>query len=268
MENKNVDLLAENKEVQGQQSDPIKHKLDRKLRFYGVIFGMMCVFIFGYYIGINEPYNSNMFSDKQVYLHGEIQTFRDSNGKKQGLIEKNGVLYVPIKDKGSFLNYRVEKDEQGNILLSDVTDLNSVNIDTTTLNGNRFTNEDIYKNTKTVFINWASWCSDCKSLFESMNENKAEIDKLKQNGVEFVGVPIDVDNIADINKIINENSVDFENILVDNDTRVVFQSNLTNIPSFVVVDNKGRIVGRQLELVTDSKKLLDWVNEIELCGDC
>lgn len=228
------------------------------------IFGCLTVYIF----------SSNIIEkdiDSILYIDGKQQVFRDENGYKLELIKYKNRIYMPITEQSLYLNYSIVEKEN-NFYLESFKKDNNLNIDTTTYNGSRFTNEDIFEYKYTIFFNWAYWCSDCKRVLEVLPEYLINFQK---EFIQFVGVPIyddekftkeEIEN--KIQKVVEENNVDFLNIHKNKYLEEHLQNNILNIPSFVVVDNVGRIVKIEEREDLDLNNLIQEIKDLIECNNC
>lgn len=201
-----------------------------------------------------------------VYLEGNKYTFRDSEGYRQEAIIKDDIIYLPLNEDSLFLDYSVDKIDDS-IILTEKIYPDYVDINTTTLDGILFTNENLFQYELTIFFNWTTWCPDCKAFISNLSSYQEQL--IEQN-IQFVGLPI-VDGEIDkdkIHKILEENGVDFINLVVTEDMKEQLQSNIENIPSVVIVDNKGKIVYNNEELNLLFETVFKDIESLDLCGEC
>lgn len=206
-----------------------------------------------------------------VYLDGKQQVLRDENGYKLGLIKYKNQTYIPITEQSLYLNYSLEKKED-NFYLKSFKKENNLDIDTVTYTGSRFTNEDIFEYKYTIFFNWAYWCSDCKKVLETLPDYLMIFQK---EFIQFVGIPI-YDNKEytkeeiekKIQKVLEEKNVDFLNIHKNKYLEEHLQDNILNIPSFVVVDNVGRIVKIEEREDLNLNNFIQEIKDLVECNNC
>ena len=246
-------------------------KLKRKLRYYFFVFLFLFLFLFAYMIGMKST-GEYSESSKIIYLENEPQVYRNKNGKRMKVIEKDNVTYIPISEVGTFLNYTVTENLDSITLSKFEKEEDSLIIDTKTLNGERFTNEDLYSYDYTIFLNWTTWCPDCKDFLKNYS---ILCEKLEDLNIQFVGIPIynkieksSEEENQEIQKIFNEYNIEFKNILVNKYLENNLQSNLLNIPSIVIVDKKGKIkdIDDTVDLNIDS--ILKKIEDLPICGEC
>lgn len=235
--------------------------------------------MFGFLMGIN--FNSeNRLIRSDIILNDDIQIIRDIDGRRLSMLKIGDVYYLPISEQGLYLGYNVdlcEKEDKVEVNLKAVglqEEPIQLDIDTIDIDGIRFTNEDIYSKNYTIFVNWASWCNDCKRFFKEYKEVKQEFE---DNNINVIGVPIfDKSNentyslgIERVRETMIEFGLnDFKNIIVDKGLENQLQTNMQNIPCFVVVDKKGRIVMIEESEDIVLKDLIESVKGLETCGEC
>lgn len=236
------------------------------------VFVCLCLMFLSFLIGFNIKSKDVIELDDNVYLNEEIQTFRTKDGHKLSVIEYDGNKYIPITDKGLFLGKSVEIEDR-NINIEDykIDEEIIIDIDTETIDGIHFSNENLYGYDYTLLLNWSVWCPDCDKLLDSI-VNK--VDWFEENRVQLVGIPFEdfsedgIDKVLDIKKKLKNKGLDFINIKLTTDLEDVFQSNIYNIPSVIVLDDKGRIKYRDDKVNILLEDLFNEINNISKCGDC
>ena len=211
-------------------------------------------------------FSSRSTEEVDIYLEGVKYTFRDNEGYRQNAIMKDNVVYLPLNENSLFLDYSVEKKDNS-IILTEKNYPDYVDINTITLDGYLFTNENLFEYDLTIFFNWTTWCPDCKRFLENLSGYQA---KLEEENIQFIGLPIS-ENEPDIEKIDNimlDNGVDFINLVVTDDMKEQLQSNIENIPSVVIVDNKGKIVYDNEGLNLLFETVFKDIESLDLCGEC
>ena len=243
-----------------------------------LVFGFLCGMLVGYFtlnmvkekeeVVAEEPIVNDV--KYSVIFNGEEQTFRDSDGHRVKVKEEDGVLYLPITEKGLFFDYDI-KVEGNEIIVSDYEKPSIVSFDTITLKGNRFTSESFYNYDYTLFLNWDTWCHDCMKLLEKMAENKEVFEKLNMQiiGVPYISADTNLFELdAEVEKIMNEKGISFVNILTTTEIENLVQTNLTNIPTIVIVDNKGRVLTKNTDVEIDLSALLENIHTFDICSSC
>ena len=236
------------------------------------VFVCLCLMFLSFVIGFNIKSEDVIEVDDNVYLNEEIQTFRTKDGHKLSVIEYDGNKYIPITDKGLFLGKSVEIEDR-NINIEDykIDEEIIIDIDTETIDGIHFSNENLYGYDYTLLLNWSIWCPDCDKLLDSI-VNK--VDWFEENRVQLVGIPFEdlsedeIDKVLDIKNKLKNKGLDFINIKLTTDLEDVFQSNIYNIPSVIVLDDKGRIKYRDDKVNILLEDLFNEINNISKCGDC
>lgn len=211
-------------------------------------------------------------TEYNVYFNQEEQTFRTDDGHKLGIIEYNGSLYMPIQEKGLFFDYDIVVDnEEQNIYVSEYEKPYILSFDTYTIKGDRFTSENLYNYDYTIFLNWDVWCPDCMILLDKLAES---IDKLNELNIQIIGIPYinSDDNLYELSKEIDEifveKGISFENIVPTKDIENLIQTNLSNIPTIILADNKGRLLTKVEDVEINIQDLLINIHTFDICGDC
>ena len=146
-----------------------------------------------------------------------------------------------------------------------------INIDTETIDGVHFSNEDLYGYDYTLLLNWSVWCPDCDKLLDTI---VTKLDWFEENNVQIVGIPFEdfseneFEKVIEIKKKLEEKSLNIKNIKLNSDLEDVFQSNIYNIPSIIVLDDKGRIKYREDKVNILLEELFNEIENISKCGDC
>lgn len=235
------------------------------LLMFKIVLLMFCLFVITFCLGyFSIPSVKNV----DVYLEGELYTFRDTKGHRIHSIKKDNVVYLPITKDFLFLNYSIE-NKDNEYLLEYQEYLDYIDLNITDLNGKVFTNEDFFDYDYTVFINWATWCPDCKDFFESFSKYQEEI---KNKNIQIIGLPIvknnDLSEQNKINNIMKKYDLEFSNIILNEDLKRQIQSNLLNIPSIFVVNHKGYIVYNNQEINIDISNILSLLDDLDTCNSC
>ena len=200
--------------------------------------------------------------ETDIYLEGDIYTFRDAEGHKISAIEKDGVIYLPVIDDFLFLDYSVSRNDD-RIDLTETVYPDNVDLNTETLDGDLFTTESLFDYEYTLFLNWTTWCPDCKVFLESLSKYQ---DELVSENIQIVGLPIG--DTSDVSSILSKYNLDFNNLVVTDDLKKQLQSNIENVPSVILVDSKGKIVydNASVDLLFDT--VFKDLEELEICGEC
>ena len=275
-ERKNVSSVKKSEKVEKKGI-----KLSSDLKFFFSLFlyfsVVICFSLFFVFNGDEAEENRGKVSDEKdeikeytVLFNGEEQTFRDPDGHRLKIIEQDGVLYLPVQEKGLFFDYDISID--GNeIVVNDYEKPKMLNFDTYTTKGDRFTSESFYLYKYTFLLNWDTWCPDCMKLLDKLSENK---DTLANMNIQVIGIPYvskDTNTVEldkEIEKIMADKGFPFTNILTTTEIENLVQTNLTNIPTIIVVDSKGRILTKQSDVEIDVSNLLDNIHDFDICPVC
>ena len=104
---------------------------------------------------------------------------------------------------------------------------------------------------KVVVINfWATWCLPCKLEIPFFNQVYGEF---RAQGVEFIGISLDVSGWKDIEEFQKEVSIEYLVVLGDDKTAEAF-GGLPGLPVTIYVDRQGRIARKNIG-ITDIDEL-------------
>ena len=228
----------------------------------GLIF-LIVLFVIAFFIGVSSVKDVEVAN---VYLEGEKYTFRTEDGHRIDAIKRDGVTYLPIVSDYLFLDYSVDIDNN-KIELIKIEYPDFVDLNTKTLQGTPFTTESLFGYDITILFNWATWCPDCKEFLKNFSEYQ---DELKEQNIQFIGLPIsDSDNVKlEVDKILNDLGVDFINLVVTDDMKKQLQSNISNIPSVIIVDDRGKIVYSNEDLNLLFETVFKDIENLDLCNQC
>jgi len=88
-----------------------------------------------------------------------------------------------------------------------------------------------------VFHYWASWCSPCRHETRELN---AFYKKIQNKNVIFLGVNYDKLPLDDLKKMLEENNVDYPNLIQDPAIQLRL-GEITQLPSTYIFDPQGRL---------------------------
>lgn len=235
------------------------------MRNVKIIILISCLFLITFFLGF---FSIPKTEKVDVYLEGELYTFRDNEGHRKSSFKKGNTIYFPISEKFLFLDYSV--NYENNDIILDYTEYpNNIDLNIKDLNGKLFTNEDFFDYDYTIFINWATWCPDCKEFFRNFMKHQED---LKSKNIQVIGLPIVQENSLSeqnkINNIMKEYSLEFSNIILDDNLRKQVQSNLLNIPSIFVVNHKGTIIYNNQDINIDISNIYEVLNNLDTCNSC
>lgn len=103
---------------------------------------------------------------------------------------------------------------------------------------------------KVVLLNfWATWCGPCKIEIPWFMEFEK---KYKDQGFAVLGVAMDEDGWPVVKPYISDNKINYR-ILLGNDEVATLYGGVEALPTTVVLDRAGKIVGRHVGLVSKSE---------------
>ena len=224
----------------------VVNKEDIKRRTMYLLF--MFLFVLGIFVGVLlsiYTQHKDITEDRnfKVYLDKEEQVFRDENGRMIYAIKKNGKIYLPISELGSYLGYMTVRNEDGLFLypIEDTGEYIIKGFQTKTYDGEEV-DESVLKNGKlNLFFVWATWCPDCKNQIEELNKLGTYF---KDNNIQFFSMATDDEASLNINEARNLTSgvgVDYY-IYKDSVLNQKLIGNATYIPKIVILDSDGRLV--------------------------
>ena len=139
----------------------------------------------------------------------------------------------------------------------------TVSFETTDLDGNPVSSEELFRDKRVTMINfWATWCPYCVAELPELEKfNNA----MKAHGCQVIGVCEDGDeNAEEARRILSENGVTYTNLVFTENMNSMFPHQL--LPTTYFVDSEGRIL---TEPVTgcDFEELTDKLSEaVEITG--
>lgn len=197
--------------------------------------------IYGLLDQIEDGDNDSM--EYNIMYNEEKLNFRDKDGKRIEPKIEDGIVYVPITEKGLFLDKNVEIIEN-NIYLTDIEMDNIVDFNTETIDSSVFTNEDVMSYDYSLIVNWGTWCPDCDKLLGELSEIE---DKLLENNIQIVGIlSDDIQDIEDVRKKVEEKmgnyNLKMKNIVPTTELSNHFQTNVDYLPTVYLIDNYRRVI--------------------------
>jgi thiol-disulfide isomerase/thioredoxin len=93
---------------------------------------------------------------------------------------------------------------------------------------------------------WATWCEPCKTDFAQLKELYAKYGK---SGFTLVGVNLDT-NVADANEYLSKNRLPWSQLWEQGglDSRLANEMGILTLPTMILVDDKGRVVNRNVHI--------------------
>ena len=96
---------------------------------------------------------------------------------------------------------------------------------------------------KVVFLNfWATWCGPCKEEMPSM---EALYQKFKERGFVFLTISVDYEEKKKVKEFIDKHHYTFP-VLIDSKCVTLDLYGVKGIPTTLLIDKKGRMVGRAI----------------------
>ena len=96
---------------------------------------------------------------------------------------------------------------------------------------------------KVVFLNfWATWCGPCKEEMPSM---EALYQKFKERGFVFLAISVDYEEKKKVKEFIDKHHYTFP-VLIDSKGFTLDFYGVKGIPTTILIDKKGRMVGRAI----------------------
>ena len=136
----------------------------------------------------------------------------------------------------------------------------SLEIQTTTLDGDAYTTEDFADNKLTIFNVWATWCPPCvaelphlQKVSETFQEESVMVVGVLQDGVTELGEE-DADVIASAETLLEDAGAHYPVILPDDGLQQTFIRTMQYFPTTFFVDGRGNIIRR----VEGAREYEDW----------
>lgn len=96
---------------------------------------------------------------------------------------------------------------------------------------------------KVVFLNfWATWCGPCKEEMPSM---EALYQKFKERNFVFLTISVDYEEKKKVKEFINKHRYTFP-VLIDSKCITLDLYGIKGIPTTILIDKKGRMIGRAI----------------------
>lgn len=126
----------------------------------------------------------------------------------------------------------------------------SLNIQTTTINGETFTFDDIAENKLTVLNVWATWCPPCvaelphlQKISEDFQEDGVRVVGVLQDGVTELG-ETDADAVESANALLKEAGAEYPILLPDDTLQQTFIRTMQYFPTTFFLDGQGNVIQR------------------------
>ncbi len=194
-----------------------------------------------------------------VYYNGEEITFRDDTAHKLYPIVEDGIVYVPMTDTGLFLDKEIIYSD-GEVQINDYELLDYVPINTETLRGSFFSNDDLMGYDYTVFFTWVPWCSDCLEEIDRLCD--VELD----TNIQLIGLTYEDIDVPLAEEKMKELGI--TTVYCSEEMSKYMTTNIGFIPNYIVLDDKSRVVSEND--CTNIDEILGIVEELyeSSCGEC
>ncbi len=131
------------------------------------------------------------------------------------------------------------------------------------LNGNDVSQEIFKDHPATVINIWATYCSPCVGEMPTLEEMSKDLAK---KDVAFIGICSDASSspqtLAEAKKIAKDTGVTFTNLAMNSSKPVDdFLSSVVAVPTTIIVDRNGNIVGDRIFGAFNSQKAIDNLNK-------
>lgn len=83
---------------------------------------------------------------------------------------------------------------------------------------------------------WATWCPYCRDKFPDLGKEYAE---MKKSGIELLAIDIGEPKER-VEKFLSNKNAEFP-VLLDSDSRVAYAYSLIGVPTFILIDSRGKI---------------------------
>ena len=114
-----------------------------------------------------------------------------------------------------------------------------------------------FKGRGVVMNFWATWCVPCVKEMPALSRLK---DILAPSGVEVLTLSIDRAGAKIVKKFMKKNKINNLDILIDKKSAVLRKSNVTGLPTTLLIDPAGRIHGRVQGIAEwDNAEVVDYL---------
>ena len=129
--------------------------------------------------------------------------------------------------------------------------------------------ETMFSDNNVTVVNF--WFNECSACVDEMQVLDSFNHKLKEKGVELVGINVEAGKNKDVleqaKKILKEQGATFRNVVIsEGDEAKEYMSDITVFPTTILVDSEGKIVENPIQGSIDNeenmKKIESMINEI------
>jgi len=117
--------------------------------------------------------------------------------------------------------------------------------------GNPVSSQDYIGKESLLLVFWTTWCPFCSQELQKLNQSYPE---LKKYGIEVLAVNIG-EPVYRVENFLQRNNFSFK-VLFDKDTVVARKFNVLGVPTFILVNIKGMVVGEDIYFSEDKFKAL------------
>jgi thiol-disulfide isomerase/thioredoxin len=97
---------------------------------------------------------------------------------------------------------------------------------------------------KAVFLNfWATWCGPCRLEIPDL----VDLQKRYSDRLQIIGLDVDDDDVAEIQKYVDENGINYPVVITPADLRTQY-GGIPALPTSFVLDTQGRVVQKHVGL--------------------
>lgn len=97
---------------------------------------------------------------------------------------------------------------------------------------------------KVVLLNfWATWCGPCRAEVPDL----VALQKQYKDQLQIIGLDVDDDDVADVQKYIEENGIDYPVAMATDEVRAAY-GGIPALPTSFVLDTEGRVVQKHVGL--------------------
>ena len=217
---------------------------------YKNLFIIFICIVLGFILGKKVNSFTEM-RDVSVMLEGEVQSFRNAEGKVLNILERDNIFYLPVDGRGGYLNYMTIQNEKG-LFFEDTVEKNKrifEGMNTETIYGEVVTDSIFSNSDYTCVLFMATWCNNCKEMVSMLEEFQ---DYFNKNNIQLVSVVTDIAKVSERELLSDEDieivanftkSLNFDYILLrdeflDNN----FIKGSISLPKLYIIDSNGYLI--------------------------
>lgn len=223
-----------------------KMQKNQVIVLFFVLFFMFLGFFMGQYL--NRYIKRD---DISVIYNNDVYTFRDENGSIIYPIEKDGIVYLPLNELGTYLDYMTVSNEKGVYLYKkeDTNQKSLQDLDTETFDGKKINSSVFNEADYTILLMWSTVCPNCEKVLDDLKSLNEYFD---ESNIQILSVLTNLDTIQNKDKIsiedygLIEQKSEGLNIkyTIYRDNAITFNliGKTVRIPKIVIFDNKGNVI--------------------------